>query len=380
MENADRDKIQKALDVAKSYVVAKENRPVVLVLILLAVAVIVAALLVSRAGNSPEKVAERFMQALRSGNYAQAYKMLDLSKCKGSLYGEEAFAGYIRQYYGNIQSYRIDFQKEYNEMQSRMSGLIGPQEARRYSLANHREFAAVVMANGRQLDLPLVLENLSASKKENWKVEPDPFVKSATVRTLPGATVTVGETSYTVNKDGSLTLSGFLPPKATVAVAGAKPVEVSLWQGGGDVSKFAPTDDLRRQAESTVESFNRAWVQAVRTQDVSPIKPYIAENCPVDTGWFSFKINPLKATEETIRDLQSKGLTDEVELKQFSVDDVYFANKPEEVVVVARETWHDVKKDKTGAVKEDRTNEVKWEYHLVKENGSWKIAYHERAY
>ncbi|MGB9847531.1 MAG: hypothetical protein ACPLRH_08500, partial [Desulfotomaculales bacterium] len=215
--NADRDKIQIALDRVKSYVTAKENRPVVLVLSLLAVAVIVAVVFMGRAGGSPEKVAERFMQALQGGNYAQAYKMLDLSKCKGSLCSEEAFAAYVRQYYGNIQSYRIDFQKEYNEMQSRMSGLIGPQEARKYSLANHREFAAVIMVNGKQLDLPLVLENLSASKKPNWKVEPDPFVKSATVRTVAGATVTVGGTSYTVNKDGSLSLSGFLPPKATVA-------------------------------------------------------------------------------------------------------------------------------------------------------------------
>lgn len=365
----------------KEIIIKDENRPVVIAFgLLVAVIIIAVAVSLANAAGKPEKVARAFMNALVRGDYGRAYDMLDIQDT-GSLFSQQAFASYINQKYGKIRSYRIDYQKEYNEMQSRVSGLISPEEARNYSLENHREYTAFVDGIGNRGELPLILENTSVSSRPRWKIDPEPFVQEARIQSVPGAVVQVNGVEYPVGNEGTLELKGFLPQTVTVALQGAEPVVADVWQSNFiKVEKFKPTDEVRQQVVKVVENFNRTWAEAVQSGNPELVKPYVAEDYPLPEGWFiiSGPRNVLESTREYIRELQEDQLSAVVELEDITIHDVYFSpDKPGEVMVEDSETWHRITKDPNGKVQDDTVQQVKWRYCLVKEGGTWKIAYDE---
>lgn len=343
---------------------------------------LVIAVVLSLRPPTPEKVAQQFMEALRSGNFARAYGLLDLGPDVGGALGRQAFAQAMKQRYGDIRSFRLDFQRELNEMQSRLAALLGPQEARKYSAANYREFCAYVDAGGRQEVVPLFMVNTSTSSRPRWRVDPEPFLGRIKVLSLPGASVTVGSQRLQVPDSGVVELEAFVPVSVSVSTPESKPFTQVMHSGGVvKADRLDPNDELRAKLVAVVEGFNRAWIEAVRNADFGPCQPFVDENYPEYRTWDYY--TPRQTADfvrQQVRRLRENGERWDSSLLRFHVREVYLGGKQGEAVVVVEEEWNTLRRKEDGTLIEDRgRNAVTWEYHLIKGTGGWRIAW-QRPY
>jgi hypothetical protein len=333
----------KAEDLPKISILPKKQAVVFILGLVMIMAVVTAAFMIKP--MSPDAVAENFLKALKTGQYENAYNLLD-----------------DRAFNGNPFLTKENFQQAFSSAALQDYKLDVPDNVQSTAYANRASFKTMMKTDKQQKTISISLVN-NDDKKTDWKIDPAVFIVSTRVYTLPNIKVTInGQDTYS---SGNIQMFADYPMQVKFENPDIKTVERSAKAGENiNVTKFQPSDALLTQATDLVDKYNKADIQAMKELNISYYQPYVTQN---SFRWttLSNNINMYKSSNTSI----------EKQLMDVKYLDLVFGNSLSNLYFNVDEKWHVTTKNKDGKITSDTTKDIRWRYELYKQaDGKWLIA------
>lgn len=356
------------------------KRPSTWVLFSVFCAFIIAIILFLRPA-SPEAVAEKFMKALSSGNYAKAYGMLyqqgaSLESQDEFIKAQEALENAL----GPIKEYRIDFREEERRLEEAFGKMINDTE---YSKSKRQDYIVTFSRAkmGQPMKFTLSVINVSSTGRPEWRVYvPELYGEYAVyIPKISNCTVSVNGKEL-VPQDGVLRFRAFKGNQYQVVIQGPdiKTVQLALDDNkpSQKLETFPVSDDLQAKLEKVIEGFNNADIQACMDWNMEYYRPYLKYE---KGGWLSR--SKWEEMEARIENLKNMGRRVKSNLVRVNYERGTTSEDGRAKIKVT-ETWESQTIGSDGNVIETRpAHTIVWLYHLERQpDGNWLIIDNDEVY
>lgn len=309
------------------------------------VAIIVVYLIASTVSKpvTPIKVAEKYLDALSHRNYAKAYKYinseLNMSE-KAYVYSMQE----IEKKVGPLKEYRIEnaeFEREMGE------GMASSYE---------RSYMVVLGRDTREMQR-LVVKNISAGEKPDWRVEPiDYFSKQELeVGNFPDIKVKVCGEEVKVNSNGLCVITYFSDIPLPIEISSPSIVTKKFQypsQNEEYNASYQASDKLKPELTKAVNGFFAAFNKVFKEHNMDILEPYVVKGS--------------KAWSDLERAIDY-GQTSDIGIAVKRIEDsskILFKDGKLRVVAKAYLEYRNT----DGEVDSDTAN-----IELVQDNGAWKV-------
>lgn len=312
---------------------------------------------------TPGDISEQYMKYLKVQDYENAYSLINPElKLDKDIYIYSMKE--IDNQYGKIKDYRIESEN------NNLLKFIPTANQQSDSLY---EYIPVVIGRNERESETLVLTNVSAGEKPDWRIDLSEQIGHADIQVPPVRNIEVKVCQKTLQLDQS--------GRSTIAYLNKIPVPVEINapeivsqafdfpgnDGSAEVT-FQVSDKLQKQLEQVIDGFNKVRNQLITDSNMEYYAPYVLRD---SATWIKM--------QELCQSMAVSDYRPQLRLKEvqyirgyFTIDD-YAQTR---VLLDDTEIWEEQEVDTTASDTPATSNEntVHWTYEFeMEKDGSWKI-------
>ena len=217
---------------------------------------------------TPFDISGQYMEYLKAQDYEKAYKLIN-PELK---LGQDIYIYSMKEtdnQYGKIKDYRIEGKKD-NMWQ------IMPEKPG----ASLYENIPVVIGRNEREPTTLVLTNISAGEKPEWRIDLSEQIRQADIQVppVPNIEVKVCKKTLQLDQSGRSTITYLNEIPVPVEISAPEIASQSFdfpRDGGSTAITLQVSDNLQKQLEQVIDGFNKASIEAGLDSNMEHYAPYI---------------------------------------------------------------------------------------------------------
>lgn len=263
----------------KNLILQEKNKKKIIIASIIVLIVIIAGILFKYyydVTNSPDYKAQRFMDALKKGDFDSAYNYFDTTKLDGKIFltKEDFKKSFGGNSISNYTMQKIDNTK--NTSLSNNKGFNAEGKANQvYS------YDVSISASGENRQIPLTLENKKDYNNKNgkWFVDPAPFIKTTSIVQPNNVSMKINDKAINIKNEEAIDMFLGYPFTVRFTNGDIKPIDINGKAGDSIQNvKIEPSDQLKEYINKLINGYRVAMNKVRDNRDMSNLLPYVLQN------------------------------------------------------------------------------------------------------